>query len=209
MANPIGHRGGSGASSGRLFAELAIIFVGVFGAFVAEDVRQQREDDQRAQQTYRAVRAEIQAYAERAPFVVDQMQEAVDSWNASREAGERPPPPYYREPRAETPPTAIWQATLASGGVALLDPTLFNQLAEFYNRIESVSARYQRYNAVTEREVLPRIMDGTEAFYRPDGEVVGLYATHIMLLSEIREELNLLVVEAAEMESALAAVIDP
>lgn len=204
----ISHRSG-GASSGRLLAELGIIFVGVFGAFVAEDVRQQREDDQRAQQIYRAVRAEIEAYSDRAPLVVDQMQGAVDDWQALRSRGEAPPPPYYREPRAETPPTAIWQATLASGGVALLDPTLFNQLAEFYNRLESVSVRYQRYNAITEREVLPLIGESDASFYRPDGELRGPYSTHVMLLDEIREELRLLTAEAAAMDEALAAVIEP
>ncbi len=193
--------------SARLVAELGIIFVGVFGAFIAEDVRQQREDDQRAQQIYRAVRSEISAYADRAPHVTNEMQERLDEWSAQHSGGAFPPSPYYREPRAETPPTAIWTATLASGGVALLDPALFNELAEFYNRLQSVSNRYLRYNAITERDVLPNLDAPASHFYTEDGELRGLYRTHMMLLEEILEELKLLTVDAAEVDAALAGAI--
>lgn len=191
--------------SGRFIAEFGIIFVGVFGAFIAEDIRQSREDAQRAQQTYEALRTEIAAFTERAPLVVGQMQSAIDEWQAALDRGETPLPPYYREPQAESPPTAIWQATLASGGVALLDPQLFNQLATYYNRLESVITRYQRYNGVTERDIFPYLDDPPSTFYADDGRLRGLYRTHVMLLDEIKTEIDRLTEEGKTVDAAVAA----
>lgn len=190
---------------GRFLLELGIIFAGVFGAFVAEDVRQQREDDQRAHQTYEALLGEIRAFTERAPFVVDQMASTVDDWTVRHEAGETPPPPFYREPRAEAPPTAIWEATLASGGVALLKPELFNELAVFYNRVVSVSGRYRRYNTFTEQELLPYLDAEPTHFFAADGRLRGRYRAHVQFLAEVRDELDQLTDEAATVEASVLA----
>jgi hypothetical protein len=191
--------------SGRFLLELGIIFAGVFGAFIAEDVRQQREDDQRARQTYEALLGEIRAFAERAPFVVDQMASTVDAWSVRHEAGETPPPPFYREPRAEAPPTAIWEATLASGGVALLKPELFNELAVFYNRVVSVSDRYRRYNTFTEQELLPYLDAEATHFFEADGRLRGSYRAHVQFLAEVRDEIDQLSDEAANVEASVLA----
>ncbi len=193
---------------GRFVLELGIIFVGVFGAFIAEDLRQQREDDQRAEQIYEALLGEVQTFVERAPAVVAGMQANVDTWQARHAAGDQPPPPYYREPRAEAPPTAIWEATLASGGVALLEPELFNELALFYNRLVSVSDRYRRYNEVTERELIPYLSADPSRFYEDDGSLRGLYRWQIEFLDEIRVELELLTEEGRLVQERIAGELD-
>ena len=182
---------------------MAVIFVGVLGAFFAEDARQQIEDDRRAAQIYSALHGELEAFHERVPLVVAEMGELLDRWTAGYEAGNRPPPAYYREPGAEAPPTAIWEATLASGGVALLDPELFNALAQYYNRLSSVIDRYMRYNAVTEREVMPRLHGDPSDFYDDRGELLGTYRTHMILLDEIRQELLALAEEGTGLIEAV------
>ncbi len=211
MAGTRFQNGSQGSTGGRvpvrLIAELGIIFVGVFGAFVAEDVRQQREDDQRARQTYAALLGEVRTFSERAPLVVAEMEASVQSWNEAFARGERLPPPFYREPRAETPPTAIWEATLASGGVALLDPNLFNELAVFYNRVVSTSDRFRRYSALTEVEVLPHLSDASH-FYEDDGQLRGLYRMHVGLLTEIRLEIEQLISEAEVLEAGILSALE-
>jgi len=189
--------------------ELGIIFAGVFGAFVAEDLRQQREDDQRAQQTYEALLGEVLTFAERVPSVVAEMRSNVDAWGERHAAGQYPPPPFYREPRAEAPPTAIWEATLASGAVVLLEPTLFNEIAVFYNRVTSVSDRYRRYNEFTEAELLPYLEDEASRFYDADGRLRGLYRAHIELLAEVRNELDQLSAEAEVVQAHIEAALEP
>ena len=192
---------------GRLVAEFGIIFVGVFGAFVAEDLRQQREDGQRARQTYAAILGEVQAFQEHAPVVASQMRGAVESWERARDEGMFPPPPFYREPRAETPAVAIWEATLASGGVALLDPDLFNELAVFYNRVISASDRYRRYNERTERDVLPFLSESSH-FYDADGRLRGAHRAHVDLLAELWQEIDALAIEAEAVEERILEALD-
>ena len=194
-------------STGRIIAELAVIFAGVFGAFVAEDVRQQREDDQRAQQIYAALLGELGAFSARVPVVTQEMDDSLTAFRDARRAGRTVPPAYYREPRAEAPPTAIWQATLASGGVALLEPTLFNELATFYNRLESVIGRYRRYNTFTEEHVIPHLRTGADAFYARDGTLAGQYHGHMVRLEEIRSDLEELSVEVREIEGRIQDVL--
>ena len=194
-----------GRSAKGLLLELAVIFVGVLGAFFAEDARQQREDDRRAQHIYTALQGELDAFLERVPFVVEDIETKLADWDASVAAGARTIPPYYREPRAEAPPTAIWKATLASGGVALLEPALFNDLATFYNRLESVIDRYRRYNAVTETHLIPNLPLGPAAFYETDGALSGVYGMHLQLLREIAEELATLSAEGGEISGRVAA----
>lgn len=192
--------------SRRLWLELGIIFAGVFGAFVAEDIRQQREDDRRAAQIYEALLGEIRVYSERAPLVTEDMRGRVESFARARATGQFPPPPYYREPDAETPPTAIWEATLASGGVALLEPRLFNQLANFYNRLNSVSDRYMRYNTFTEARILP-YLDTPRVFYDGD-QLRGEFRAHAGRLEEIETELRARTDEAHRLEKLLADVVN-
>jgi hypothetical protein len=194
---------GSGRS-GRLLIELGIIFAGVFGAFVAEDVRQTREDEARARQIYAALSGEVSTFAAGAPHVVAHIDGEVAEWNAARQEGRVLPPPFYREPRAEVPPTAIYEATLASGGVALLDPELFNQVATFYNRLSSLSERYLRYNAFTESRILPGLLGEPSAFYDDTGALRAEFRTHMDRMNEIRQELAQLEVEAAVLLRELA-----
>jgi len=191
---------------GRLWMELAIIFAGVFGAFVAEDVRQQREDDRRALQIYEALLGEVRIFSERAPHVTDVMRDNAAGWSRRRAAGEFPAPAYYREPDAETPPTAIWEATLASGGVALLEPRLFNELANFYNRLGSVSDRYLRYNRFTEDRILP-FTDTDPAVFYGDGNLRGEYRAHMERLEEIEADLRARIQEAHRIEQLLEGAL--
>lgn len=194
-----------GRSAKGLLLELIVIFVGVLGAFFAEDARQQREDDRRAEHIYTALQGELEAFLARVPLVIEEIESKVAAWDEASRAGERPAPPYYREPRAEAPPTAIWTATLASGGVALLDPDLFNDLAGYYNRLESVIDRYRRYNASTETHLIPTLAMGDSAFYGEDGELLGVFRMHLQLLREIGGELEILRLEGVEISERVAA----
>jgi hypothetical protein len=156
----------------RLASELAIVFAGVYGAFWVERYRGELEDRERAATILAALEREIGNIATAGPVVRDGISAALAGYDSAAALGLRPTPGFYREPGAETPPVSVWQATVASGGVNLLDPGLFYALAEFYNRVESFSQRYLRYNQTTEQLILPRLPRGPEAFYDPDTGVL-------------------------------------
>jgi hypothetical protein len=173
----------------RLVSELVIIFAGVYGAFWVERYRQSLEDRERATTILEALAREIENVSTNGPHVRDAMASALDRFDSAVARGERVQPAFYREPGAETPSTSVWEATVASGGVNLLDPELFYALAAFYNRLESFSQRYLRYNQVTELEVLPRLPLGAEAFYDPvSGELDPVFAVHVDNLRTLHTE---------------------
>jgi hypothetical protein len=173
----------------RLVSELAIVFAGVYGAFWVERFRGELEDRERASTILAALGREIEAVASAGPFVRDGMAEALAEYDSAAARGLRPPPAFYREAGAETPSISVWEATVASGGVNLLDPELFYRLAAFYNRVESFSQRYLRYNQTTEQEVLPRLPRGADAYYHPETDRLDpVFEVHMDQLRTLLDE---------------------
>lgn len=187
---------------GRFFAELLVVFIGVYGAFWVEGYWQRLEDRERAATILEALAEELGNLSENGPLVVDGMSLALEEYETARARGERPPPGYYREPGAETPSISVWRATLSSGGVNLLDADLFFALAALYNRVESTSDRYIRYNLITEGEILPLLSRGPEAFYDPGtGELDSRFQVHMDQLRALRDEVSYIVQEAASLQN--------
>ena len=189
---------GSGWSR-KFLVELVIIFVGVYGAFWVERYQQELEDRERALSILLALQAEIQLVVDYGPTVLEVMDEALDGFQEAVEEGIKPPPAFYRESQAETPSTSVWDATVASGLVALLDPELFYELAWYYHHLRSFSQRYLRYASFTETEILPLLSSGSEAFYDPvTGELEAQYRVHMDQFRILRSE------AAAALERAAA-----
>lgn len=171
----------------RLLAELAIVFLGVSAAFVAENYRQSREDGRRARQIADALRSDLDAYVVTSGRLVEGMRAGLAGWAEANERGETGPPFYYRIPGAERPPIGVWQAALQSQAADLLPPELLFDLAFFYSEINGIADRYVRYNSFTEAEVLPRVRRGPEAFYQDGSDVLDpIFQEHMVRLEEIR-----------------------
>jgi len=204
-----GEPGGGRKKSARFLAELLVVFVGVYGAFWVEGYWQRQEDRERAETILGALAPEIRNLRDNGPLVVNGMSQALTDYEDSRARGERPFPAYYREPGAETPSMSVWTATLSSGGVNLLDSELFFSLAEFYNRVESTSERYIRYNTVTERDVLPLLSRGPGAFYDPlTNELEPRFEVHMDQLRTLRDEVTFIVERADSLHRLVLAELE-
>jgi len=190
----------------RLGAELLVVFIGVLGAFWVEGYWQQQEDRERAGAILEALAEELDNFVVEGPYVVEGITLALASFEEAQGQGDLPPPAFYREPGAETPSISVWQATLSSGGVDLLDPELFFALAAFYNRVESASARYLRYNLFTEQEILPLLSYGPTIFYDAAlGDLTPKYQVHMDLLRTIRDEVAVVVERAGSIRERVLA----
>jgi hypothetical protein len=189
--------GESGGRPRRFFVELIIIFVGVYGAFWVERYQQELEDREKALSILEALDTEITQVVIYGPSVLEVMDGALDAFDRATEEGLNPPPAFYREPEAETPNTSVWEATVASGGVALLDPDLFYDIAWYYHRLTSFSQRYLRYTAFTEREILPLLSRGGGAFYDPQsGELEPRFMVHMDQFRILRDDALAVLVRA-------------
>jgi hypothetical protein len=193
----------------RLVSELVIIFAGVYGAFWVERFRQEVEDQERALTILAALDRELENLSQNGPYVEKGMTQALDAFREARSEGIQAPPAFYREPGAETPSISVWRATVSSGGVNLLDPGLFYALAEFYNRVESFSERYLRYNEFTEREILPLLSRGGEAFYDPvSEELEPSFQVHMDQLRTLRDEASLIIFRADSLVQVVRAEVE-
>lgn len=188
----------------RLAFELLVVFMGVSAAFFVDSYRERQQSEARSRQVYLALDRELGRYVEFAPVLAGLMTARLDAWAAARRAGERPPPAYYHEPSGERIPATVWDATLASGGVNVVDPTLFYALAEHYNRLNSISDRYARYNEFTERELLPRERTPAAFYDARTGELLPAYAAHMDRLRDIRAALLASVADGRRLRAQIA-----
>jgi hypothetical protein len=187
----------SGGVPRRFFVELIIIFVGVYGAFWVERYQQELEDRERTLSILEALDAEIAEVVNYGPSVLEIMDGDLEAFNLATQEGQNPPPAFYREPQAETPNTSVWEATVASGGVGLLDPALFYDLARYYHRMTSFSQRYLRYTAFTEAEILPLLSRGGVAFYDSrTGELEPRFMVHMDQFRILRDDASAILVRA-------------
>ncbi|MGQ0558732.1 MAG: hypothetical protein ACT4OE_03985 [Sphingosinicella sp.] len=190
-----------------LLAELAIVFLGVYGASQVDDWRRARADDEQR----RLVVASLEQ------FLDDLRQHDRTAWRgidrqlavfeAARNRGERPVPPYYREYRGERPPTQIWDALIASGGARLLPPDLLFDVARIINNMDSIGERYVRYNAFTETRLMQLAGAPAGLFYEANGTLKGDYRVHLAALREIREIERSLVIDAAGLSRRLSTAV--
>lgn len=174
-------------NAGRLLFELLIVFVGVTAAFVVDGWRAGRTARVRTDQIAHALRTDLAEFAATTRRFVEQIDSGLTKWDSTRAADREPPPFFYRIPGSERPPVGVWQAALASGVAESIEPRLLFDLAYLYSEIEGVGARYARYNAFTEQEILPRLKDENPKFYDPvTGELQAAFAAHMDRLKEIR-----------------------
>ncbi len=188
----------------KLALELFVVFVGVTAAFAVDDYRSAREQAARRQAVYRALDHELTQMAETyGPVFQRQMSEQLAAWDQAVQRGERPLPPAFRMPRAERPPTGVWDAAVASGSIELIDPKLFFELARFYNRADSAGDLYVRYATFAQADVWPRLNEGPEAFWEADGNLRPEVKAHVQRLRDFRELQKLRVDEARVVRAQL------
>lgn len=150
----------------RLTFELLVIFVGVSAAFIVDNYRERAERDQQSKQIYTVLAASLKDFHVYGSIVRDSMVREINEWDA-RDTTQFVMPPFYREPGGEGPPVGAWEALLAGGGINVIDTQLFWDLTNFFNRVGSMRARYQRYTNITEQILLPSVYYGPAGAYQP------------------------------------------
>ena len=193
-----------GAALLKIILDLFIVFTGVYAAFSLENYRESREQDHLREAVCRALDHEIGQMAEtQGPRYQRETTAQLSQWDQAVARGEKPLPPSFRLAGAERPPTGVWDATVSTNGIELIDPDLFFELARFYNRAKSVGDLYQRYAAGAQVDIWPRLQEGTQAFWTPDGRVRPEVATDVQRLRDFRDRQAELGKEARELRVKL------
>lgn len=193
-----------GPLASKVALELFIVFIGVSAAFAVENYGDARHQEMRREAVYRALDRELTQMAEtHGPAFQRQMSEQLAAWDQAVRRGEHPLPPAFRMPRAERPPTGVWDAAVATGSIELVDPKLFFELARFYNRADSAGDLYVRYATAAQADVWPRLNEGPDAFWEADGDPSPEVKAHVQRLRDFRELQKLRVDEAREVRAKL------
>ena len=191
---------------GWLVGQLFVIFLGVSAAFVVENYRETLNQKEELHQSVTGIITELQHYEQRSVQFSDAFNAAVERWAAADREGRRAVPGYYRIPGAAHPPAAAWNTAVASGIARMLEPKLRMDLGYFYSEFVGIHDSYDRYNQFTEREVLPRLAGGPDAFYGPDGKLLAIFRVHMDLQNEFAADLRRLGQMAHDLRTRLEAL---
>lgn len=164
---------------GWLVGQLIVVFAGVSAAFVVENYRDSKNQQAEFRQALSGVIAELKRYETRGVEFADSIDANVAAWQQADRSGTRAIPGYFRIPGATHPPSAAWTTIVSSGLVRLIEPDLRTKLGLFYSEVVGIHDNYDRYNQFTEREVLPRIALGPDAFYGTDGRILPAFRVHM------------------------------
>ena len=194
------------ARVGWLAGQLLVIFLGVSAAFIVENYREALGQQEELHQAVIGIITEMEQHEQRSAEFADAFNAAIERWASADREGRRAVPGYYRIPGATHPPTAAWNTAVTSGIARLLEPKLRMELGYFYSEFTGIHDNYDRYNQFTEREVLPRLGAGPDAFYGPDGKLLPIFRVHMDLQNEFARDLRKLGQKAHELRTRLEAL---
>jgi len=175
---------------GWLAGQLIVIFLGVTAAFIVENYRERINQREELQEAIAGLITEMENFEHGSADYSNAFDSAIEKWKAADRQGQRAVPGYFRIPGAPHPPSAAWTTTVNSGIARMFDPKLRLDLGYFYNEFLGIHENYQRYNDFTEREILPRLAAGPDAFYGSDGKLMSMFQVHMDLEAEFASDLR-------------------
>jgi hypothetical protein len=175
---------------GWLAGQLIVIFLGVTAAFIVENYRERINQREELQEAIVGLITELENFEHGSAEYSNGFDSAIEKWKAADRQGQRAVPGYFRIPGAPHPPSAAWTTTVNSGIARMFDPKLRLDLGYFYNEFLGIHENYQRYNDFTEREILPRLIAGPDAFYGSDGKLIPMFQVHMDLEAEFAADLR-------------------
>lgn len=161
-----------GSVIARWTIELAVVFVGVYGAFALSEWEEDRERAQRAAQVRTALIEEIRGIQYNTRNAALTIQGMVARMDTAMRAGTTPP----LQPMMEAIGfrTHVWDATMASGELGLLDVETFYDVSEFYNELNAGFMQLEQLRELSQSMLLPALDQPAASFYEPTGSGAAL-----------------------------------
>lgn len=147
----------------RLAFELLIIFVGVYAAFALSQHRAEREADEQRYQIREALIREIESVTVNTRRVATNTPRYLAMRDSLVAAGHRPMPQVFFEPFNIQ--THMWDVTLQSNALDLLDVPTVYRLSVFYNSLNHGFDQLHQLRELSEEYLLPLLDEGPDGFY--------------------------------------------
>lgn len=190
-----------------LLVELLIVFVGVYLAFQLHEYKAERETNQRRQQLREALAQEIDVFLLGADQLIPQLDAMYADWRQRYDAGEKPAPLHFAIGGANLPPRGMWQAVLASDGLATLPVDSMQKVSQFYNALDILLGKYSDMIEFAEQQIIPH--DDTAAFYQADsGSMKREYAAYMGRMQDMLRLFKAVREMAVTSKASLADEVD-
>jgi hypothetical protein len=191
-------------SLGALALELVVVFVGVYAAFALTAWDQGRQNADKREHLRQALLAEVRGTNVIAHGSQAALQQLLGQFEASRLRGEHPVPrPMLSETRVDP---NVWNATVAAGGINLIDVETFVQLARYYNGVQAGLESNQTLKRLSETQLIPHQGDPPASFYVPGtNELRPEYTWYPAVLQQLEAVSGIVAARGDSLIARLAA----
>ena len=180
---------------GWLFAELAFVFLGLYGAFLLERQHDDKMDVMRKQQILEALVVEFEIYAtefsEASASIDESYAEPFFSAYASQE---EPFPTPVQAMGLGSVDTGIWEAMLQGGGMDVLEVEVIQRVQGFFKKMQDFLDLFSRFETLTTTFIMPEMDQNASFFYEADSPQLrskyGWYVNQLFMLGTTLRELS-------------------
>lgn len=159
-----------GAKFGWLVAEVILVFLGMYGAFVLERMHDDDMDLLRKRQILQALVDEFANYEEELGSASNSLDEGYGiPFFTAYSSGEKPFPRPIPFGGMGSVNTGIWEAMLQSGGIEVLEVELIQGVQGFFKKLQDLLDLYSRFERLSESMILPEMDQSVDFFYEPEG----------------------------------------
>ena len=188
--------------------ELFVVVLGVILGMAASRWAMDRDEREYRRQILASLDRTLSDYEYECARIHKRITSALTEFDQRSALGERPPPPVIVFPGLERPPTRAWEAMVETGVARTIPPDVMFGLAIHFDRADSWGDKYQRYNLLTEQQILP-YRDRAEHFYGPDGKLKPMFAAHVDRLRDLLALNDQMGAAAASIRNLLKTPAEP
>ena len=196
-----------GAKFGWLVAEVVLVFLGMYGAFVLERMHDDDMDLLRKRQILQALVDEFENYEEELSSASSSLDEGYGiPFFTAYSSGEKPFPRPIPFGGMGSVNTGIWEAMLQSGGIEVLEVELIQGVQGFFKKLQDLLDLYSRFERLSESMILPEMDQSVDFFYESEGsELRDKYKWYVNSLFTVGMSLRELSEQAKTTKELLLA----
>ena len=185
----------------RLFAELTVVFLGVYSAFFLDGCREERERELRRTQILQMLAEDFEAAAEQMGIATQSFDQGFGGFLRRYEQGERPtlnpvPLPVYDN-------IDTWGAVLSAGGLDSLEVEIIRDVEAVLAQVSPMTETAREYNAYVREVLVPNLDEPESEFYGEDGRLRPKYLWYWYSLRSVQEQMKSLTQGTQELAERL------
>jgi hypothetical protein len=191
--------------SSWLVAELVLVFLGMYGAFLLERMHDEELDLLRKKQILQALVDEFKNYEEELSEASHRLDEGYGiPFFTAYSSGEKPFPTPIPFGGMGSVNTGIWEAMLQSGGIEVLEVEMIHSVQGFFKKLQDLLDLYSRFERLTENLILPMMDESVDFFYESNNtELRSKYKWYVNSLFTVGMSLRELSSQACKTKDLL------